>query len=78
MGFIIELHKAIVPGPMTLLRNWRLRRLETARARAGQFLAHCQAANENHPGLYTALVREAEADFARKDQQIREARTPKN
>lgn len=65
-------------SPFRLWSAWRLQSLETARARAGQYLVHCQAANENHPSLYIDLVREAEAALARVDQRIQEVRTPKS
>lgn len=63
---------------LRLWSAWRLRCLERQRARAGQYLAHCQAANESHPGLYIDLVREADAALARVDQRIREARAPES
>lgn len=46
---------------LVFFTRWRLRR---AIGRAEGYLAACQCANENHPGLYDGLVRDAEQALA--------------
>jgi hypothetical protein len=62
IAVVIRLRGDSPHGPF---HRWRQRRLRTALARAEQYLAACQRANENHPGLYDDLVAGAEADVSR-------------
>lgn len=50
---------------LDILARWRRLQRRRALARAEQYLAACQCANENHPGLYDDLVRNAEQALAR-------------